>query len=286
MPVFEFSRGGTAVAVDTPQYGYTVQIHLALAGGDRLSNGDCDWFDRGRAYDFRTVDAEFVLDQVMQKQLQDFFTDSDLGRGNRVQVRVPAGCYLFGPDLGGGDRRFTAHMLGSSFGGAQRSPYLRFNTRLTLVLDTAPAYALPDRVVRSRNLSIGGVDGLHYPPNWFAPEPQMNVLALPQYGGGASVLDRTADADAAYTSFVLAENALDTAYLCDYLVRAGRGNDIVVIGRTSTYLFGRANAGSGTAAGSGSYVVGLGDPLIKVTHKGVDVFETELRFVFKSYTPV
>jgi len=225
MSKINFKRGANSITVNTPQFGYKTEIHMAMKQGDRLGSGLYPFYDNGKEYDHRLFIAEFILNAAQQKELQDFFNDDTMGRGagtNGIQLRVPKGIYPFGPDYGDGDRRFMVALIKSDFSGAHRRPWLNFTSQLVFVLISTHHYNFPSQPNEIKAVTIGNVDNLRYPRAGYESDTNYAVDSIITHSGGAHTLDRTSGGDWYTTKFLLVENALKTAQLLNYLQQTAR----------------------------------------------------------------
>lgn len=288
MSSISFKRGTNSITINTPQFGYKTEIHMAMKRGDRLASGLYPWFDNGKDYDHRLFIAEFILNASQQKELQDFFSDDAKGRGagvNGIQLKVPKGIFPFGPDLGDGERRFMVALGSSDFSGAQRRPWLNFTSRLVFVLKSAPDYDVKDQVSETKAVTIGNIDNLRYPRAGYAPDTNYAVDSIVTHGGVVRTLDRTAGGDWYTTRFLLIENAAKTAQLVKYLQSTARATAFTLWVQKNSFVFGRDNSDAAFKEGAGTYTVNLLDNVIKISHTKLHQFSTDISLSMRSYNP-
>ena len=280
------NRGATSVTLDGPEWGYTSEIHMSmfLGTGGPLSNGEYRWRDNGISYDNRFCELQFVLAESQQKDLQDFVRTQTQGRGATFQLNVPKGIYPFGPDLGD-NRRFKVHLADYRFGGANRSPYLTFNSMLRLFYVSSTSYDIPDIVDNSKCIQIGDIDGFRYPQQMY--QPKTNYATRPgfTYAKGAQTIDMSSDGDFWTSSFMIRERHLRSARLLHYLQNTARGSTFSIVAQNNSFVFGRDNS-SEFNAGSGSYTVVLTDNIIRCVHKNYNQFETQMNVSYRSYAGI
>lgn len=150
------SRGAVSAEINTPQYGYKTRIRMALSITAR-SDGRTGIFDLGRENDTRYCEADFVLDETQAGKLHSMIRAD--ARGEAMQLLVHDNINPFGPDLGGGDRRFMVRIPESSLGNAQERPWLTFPESVVMSMESAPDCQMPAKRDQGGNLAIAGVPG-------------------------------------------------------------------------------------------------------------------------------
>jgi len=256
---------------------YRTEIRLSMKRTEKLGNGQFDWYDPGVAYDNRVCFLDFLLPEDQQKALQDFLSDSDLGRGNTFQLKVPKGIYPFGPDYGD-NRRYVVRALNHDFSGSLNSPYQLFKTNIELLLISAPPNVIPDVTSKTGNFQIGSVLDLHFPESGFQPITEYKVNTAVLRGTGAAL--NAVEGDAYQSSFTLREQHSQAARLINYLQRTGRGGDITLTTTRGYWPFGRDK--NGGYPGAGTFTCGLLDNIITVSHIVHNQWEINLQVFFKS----
>ena len=284
MSKIEFKFGGNSIEVNPPQYGYNSEIHLSMHRAPDMSDGEVHWYDNGSEYDWRVFNCPLILNEQEQYDLQDFFKDDDKGRAKAIQMKVPAGIYPFGPDLGGGVRRFQVRLLNNVFSGARQSPYITFHSNLSFLLVSAPSYSVPSISYEVRNLQIGTVSGLRHPPGWINPSTRYGVQTIVTYGGGRP-LNKSENADIYRTEFDLEDTINKTANLLRYFQNTARSNTFTIKAQKNSFLFGRDNSSiHDDDAGAGSYVVTLDDNIVTTIHTRKDLFKTKIKMAYRSHS--
>jgi hypothetical protein len=272
----EFKRGANAITVNTPQFGYRTEVHMALRITERLGHGLRRIWDQGADYDVRFFMPNFVLEEDQQEDLQGFFSDAARGRGVDCQLRVPQGIFPFGPDLGD-YRRFQVRLVTIEPRGAGRHPWLHFHSDLSFVLIKAPSYSLPSIVTQGGRLRIGSVSGFRFPPEFYGAETRYASDTAVTHGGGAHTLDRTATADHWECGVNIVANKGLTAHLIDHLVGTVRGAAFEMATSRNSYLAGRDHEDSGKLLGAGIYDVRLTHNVLSVTHRRFDEWAMDMR---------
>jgi hypothetical protein len=282
-----FSRAGSSIKVNTPQFGYTSEIHLALKIGARLGTGKHNPFDNGAEHDIRYFIGRFILNTTQQNNLQTFFRTETQGRGHTVQMLVPKGIFPFGPDLGGGPRRFQVRLIPSKskWGFSGRRPWLQYHNELVFVMVSAPSYSLPERIGQGNRLQIGPVTGFRFPPSWYEASTTYRVSTLVTYGGYPHTIDATNQADYWETGFRVTGNETMAAHGISYLAGTARGSAFHIRCEANAYPFGRDHGEGEPNSGAGDFTVRLLEPVISVTHHGINQFEFGLKLGLEKWYP-
>jgi len=278
------NRGATTVTLNGPEWGYTSEIHLAmlLGTGGPLSNGEYHWRDNGIDYDNRFCEMNLVLNSTQQEDLQDFISTQAQGRGATFQLHVPNGIFPFGPDLGD-NRRFQVHLASFTFNGANRSPYMTFNSSLRLFLVSSPSYDVQDIVDTSKAIEIGDIDGFRYPQEMYQPKTNYAVYPGFTYGGGASSIDLSSDGDSWTSEFTVKEHETRTARLLYYLQNTARGSTFSMTAQKNSFVFGRDNCDDRHNEGGGVYTVILTHNVIRCTHPRYNEWLVNLGVSYRSH---
>jgi hypothetical protein len=246
----QFIAGGSTITINRPGYGYAVDCVLPIVTADKHPSG-YSFFDRdaSKTDHYRVLNtATWQLPTDQKLALNAFFRAASLGRCETVTLRLGAtatGFFPFGPDYGDvGD--FTVRLLSQVQSGILLSPWRYWQDGLSLVLVTAPAYALPSQVDQG-SFQIGTVNGLLFPQEGFKPEARYNHRTDLSLSGVPSSIDGLESSDSWESSWDQQCNQSKAAALVSFLTGAtGRSADISVIAGENYYTFGGDN-GSGNA---------------------------------------
>jgi len=255
------------ITIHPPQYGHTVNMHLAF---NPVRFGlNVDSFDMGTEYDFRTLDMELLLPHSEMKELVDFFNDTD-ARQSKFILRLPAksGFYAAGPDRRDqGDYEVSLYQPQDQ-SGMLLAPFKWFSNRLQLLIHDTPAVLIPTAATQGP-FAIGTVHGLRYPD--ITPSPDHAITRSRTMAGELTTVDMGRAADEYTTSISQPCNVSLAAGLVAFLESAGgRNNNIFVQAPTNYFLFGPE------CNGAGNYTVKLLNSIIPITHTSYDQFTIDL----------
>lgn len=272
-----FSNGANSVTVNTPQYGYTARPIMSLKYA-RLSSPTYDIWDNGVSYDVRLCTmSRFLLNTSDQSNLNAFFSDASKGRGNTVNMALGSkstGFYPFGPDKGDVGT-FTVKAINYDQTGQLLKPWKYWETDITFLMITAPAYSLPAET-NDGNLQIGTVTGIKYPQDAYNSTTEYAIDTLVTLGGSGYEVDRSTDADRYETSFQIEGKQNKIAALVDYIMVTARASNFTMITSTDNYPFGHDKGGNGT------YTVQLLSPELRIVHMGFNRFMVDFKLNFIS----
>jgi hypothetical protein len=234
--------------------------------------------DDGAAYDSRVCEIPtWILGMNDQTELNEFFNNPLIGRGNNFQLELgtASGFFPFGADKGDSSN-FIVSLLEFDRKGAQLNPFLHHLNSIKLVYVSGPSSAYtPAGKEAEGSLQIGTVTTLRniqtFPQ---ALQEQAIVREVSRSGVGSSVDQRTSG-DLVETALDLELRPGNCAALITYLLSA-RGGDITVVTPAATWLFGVPNSHAGT------YAVKLLSPEIKITHDNFNLFKTQIKLWMKS----
>lgn len=273
------------VIVNAPGYGYSVDCVLPIVSPEKHPAG-YTFFDRDtlKVNHYRVLNtATWQLPTAQKVALNSFLRDADMGRCENFIMRLgatPTGFFPFGPDYGDvGD--FTVRLIGQQQSGIQFSPWRYWQDRLSFVLVTAPAYALPTDVDQG-SFEIGSVDGLLFPQNGFKPESRYNHRTDLSISGVPSSIDGLASQDSWESAWEQQCNQSKAAALVSFLTGAtGRSAEIAILAGDYYYLYGTDKGSSGLYAchflGSERQEKKM---VLSVRHDGYNRFTIPLRFWF------
>jgi len=269
------SRGTTSIEINTPEYGYTSNVALALSVGDP-SSGKIELFDNQSEFDILFCEMAFNLPSAQQKTLQDFIRG--VGRGPDIQMLVHRGIDPFGPDLTGEDRRFIVRVVDFDFGGVRKTPYEYLSAKIKFLMKSAPEFTIPSAIPQGSAISIGGINGFPYPHQRVTPDTVYGISITPIYGGDTDFENNTVNYYQA--NITLRLNRSMAARLVNYLKTTGRANSIPITCGRGVFLFGADNCGED---GSGVYRVKLIDNVIEIVHRSLDVYLVSIKICFKKW---
>lgn len=269
-----FSNGAESISINTPQWGYKALIQLPLHY-TRRSEPKYGIYDDGVAYDVRILQlASYLTDATDMGAINGFFNDSTKGRGEDVSMNLGtnSGFYPFGPDKGDAGV-FTVRPIAYTQGGQLHRPYKWWDTGISLLMVSAPSYALPAQV-DDGPMQIGSITGIRYPQDGFNPPSQYQIKNVVTLDSTAHEVDRKSTADRYETEFTVSGNQTKMAALLNYLVLSARGNDFNIIPGSNTYAYGYDKGASGT------YLSQMLNSTLTVTHTHYDNFSLPLKLSF------
>jgi len=275
------SRGATRYTLNYAQYGYSTEIRMALAIGERRGGlSGRPVHDNTAAFDQRIFHGRLQYPPAMQGKLNDFFRLDSYGRGHDFQIETGPGFYPFGPDLSSVNR-FPCKLVEFGPGPVADKPWLWSESVLRLSLLRPMAGLLPQEVRDSDGaLSIGPVDGLRFPPSFYASSSGYGVVHVPLEGGSVECVDRGINSDWWETQIDVSSGLSLGARLVDYLTRTARGDAFTMKCGPNSYPFGLDLCDSD---GSGHYRIQLIDPTVEVMHMYHDVFVTRIKAMCRKF---
>lgn len=280
----EFKRAGNNITVNTPQFGYRSEIHLAAIIGSKLGDGKYKAWDNTVTWDNRYFIGTFNLGVTQQTSLQEWFSTYDEGRGVTCQMKVPPGIFPFGTDLGGGTRRFQVRLIEARWGSVGQSPWLWSSNELKFALVSAPDYSIPSRIRQGNNLQIGTIDGFRHPPTWYQSNIDYAVDTRLNYGKNPHSIDHTNNADCYETLFTATGNETLIAHVIDYLVNTARVGPFHIICDGNSFPFGTEYCET-LDDGAGDFTVRLLDNVLVSRHLGVNRFDITLKLGLEKWYP-
>jgi hypothetical protein len=210
-------------------------------------------------------ECTFLLDAADADELLGFIDTT--ARGKNISLILPSGSgfYLFGPDKGhSGIYTVSAEIISSDGVGA--APWLYFTVNVRFVNQgTYPTYNLPTQLADG-SISIGDVDNVRFPPDWFKPEDELGVYQSLGMSGVAKFVDRGGYADRHDTSAVFKCSQAKAAALVNYLTTI-RADTFTLTTADNQYAFNRRSGGAG------SYTVRMIQDEITITNNGHEDFE-------------
>ncbi len=264
------SSSGTQYTISNPLWGYKVSVNMPL-NISRVSGGPPLIWDNTNAFDFRTLEATWLLSAAMTTLLVNIAKDAGKGRDANVDIILTSGCgfYPFGPDKGDAGT-FRARIISVEPEATIGHPQDYFKTTVRFRFNGSyPAYSYSQFTEGA--LQIGSVTGLRWPDDYHKQGIKYDVVVNETMDGTAYANDRTSAADTYETDLSLVLNQGNMAALVAQMIST-RGADINVIPPANTYLFGIENASTAT------YVCKSLKPQIEIVHNGVNNFSTDLQF--------
>jgi hypothetical protein len=267
---------GTTIEVVPPQYGYSVNVNMAIEKAKSFTG--YFFFDNGNAFDYRTIKgAKHLSGNPGASLLFDFILGSNQARDQVITLHLgstPTGWFPAGPDKGDtGD--FTIEILNYDPSGMLLSPYKYFNHELELKISALTPYGLPAQVPEG-DLIIGSVAGLSYPEAGFGLRYGKAGVTTVSKGGVVSNVGIGYSADMVEVQWKQHLNQSNAAALVNQLV-VSRNLDINVLTETDFYFAGPSGGNSGT------YVCNNLNLSFEIIHKEFDFFEVPMSFWIKDY---
>lgn len=260
--------GNSAIYFPLPERGYHSQIIRPFDIVDK-NDGKIEIYDAGSKYDKRICEADFVLNATEALDLADLLSNASEGRGQLINLFLPqdSDFYPFAPDSDPKGLYTVSVELLNAIAIGER-PYKRFRTSLRFInAATLSPYTLPVEVDEG-SLSIGTVQSLRFPAEWFAPDVEYAYHAAIEEGGDIQYVDRGTDADRYRTRTTLTCNTSKAGALIDYLQNARAGTFQIRTG-IDMYIFGREKSGAGL------YTVRILDDKIDIVHERHNQFKID-----------
>jgi hypothetical protein len=254
---------GALATINTPQYGYRFEIRMSMRQSDLRGDGLSGWWDNSIDYDSRVCILDLINPADKHLLLEQFTDSGSLGRGNEFDLIVPKGIYPFGPDLGDGRRSYKVRILDEQYKGAQRAPWLNFETTLTLALIETKGYHIPSGPHGETSITIGPVRYNRFPDGWIDTSNDRSIITTLTHGQTAHALDRTNSGDAIRSQFELENYPDNIARVIYYLQHVARGTDFKINTENGVFLFG---AQKSTVNGAGNYIVRLNNSILSGRH--------------------
>lgn len=261
--------GATSVTIMPPDYGYSVEIHMAMKRLE-LSNKKYSYFDAGIANDTTILTIPTMhLNRSEAKDLSDFLLDEDTGRTNEItlDLETDRGFYPAGPHYGD-TGTFTLKLLKRNISEMLQDPYLYFKHSFEFVVIPDQSYTLPV-LSPEGSLQIGDVTGLRYPPEGFSVKNWYGYEAIAGFGGNVSGIDEKTNSQESHFNLIC--NHANASNVTDYLIRYGRSSQFTMITQTNYYAFGIENGSNDT------YDVKLADNILKCTHDNFNVWNIPVK---------
>lgn len=265
------SISDTNYTVDAPQYGYESTINTALIVSELLPKGYAIW-DNGSANVSRTLKANWLLNATQTGTLIDTFNDINKGRGVSCTFKLgnDSGFFPFAPDLGDtGD--FGCRMLNINPMPVLEAPWKYFNTEISFVMESKPAYSLPTEISEG-DLVIGNISNLRYPPAMPESSTEYGFSTQVTYDGTAYTIDKTNDQDSLRTTLNMVCNESKAAALINEMIATVRDSNVTIVSQSNNYLFGEEGGSNAT------YVCQWLNESITVVHNRYDEFQFSLSF--------
>jgi hypothetical protein len=258
----QFISGANTITIHEPQYGYEVELNLALHI-ERYGQDVGAW-DNGGTYDYRVLKMELLTPHTEAKDIEDFFNDTN-ARTDPFTLRLAAnsGFYPAGPDKGcSGD--FEVSLYNKKQGGMKLAPFKWFDSSLNLVITGDLMSHIPEQI-KEGPFKFGPVSGLRYPT--LAPEYEQATARAMTVSGNVGVVNLGVAADENVVDILQSCNLSNAAHLMDFLRGSqGRGSKIEIVAPENYYIFGTTKGSSGT------YQTKLLSNKIKVVHDDYNQF--------------
>lgn len=259
----------TDVVVPTPEFGYTVDIVMALEIVTS-ENGTVLIWDQGATYDFRMLKCNFFMSATETTNFIDIFQDVNKGRAEDVTfVLSNSGFFPFGPDKGD-DGNFTCRLTAINQKALIEHPADYWNVECEFKsTNVFPSYSIP-AAINEGELTFAGISNLRYPPTYHEQDIGYMVKTVGTYGGDAHSIDMTAAADSYMSTFPFHMKQPNAGRVINAIVGTYRDSNIPMVSPANSYPFGIETGG--TFNGN----VKLTDNVISVTHKNYNYFEFTL----------
>lgn len=263
---------GINYTLDNPIYGYISTVVLSLIHTDKLPAGYAIW-DNGSSRDYRICKFVSRLNATQTNTLLTIFKDLTVGRGISLTLGLgkTSSCfYPFGPDRGDSGN-FGVRLLKVEPRPVMEEPWLYFDTEITLVEESCPAYTLPTQIPEG-DLQIGAITDLRNPPTMPESETDYGFSTQLTNNGTAYTIDKLYDADSRTTVLKMVCNQSKAAALINYMAGTVRAANVNIVSQANNYLFGQEGGSSGI------YSCQWLNEQIVIKHNSFNEFEFELSF--------
>jgi hypothetical protein len=237
----------------------------------RVSSGFPLIWDNTNAFDYRTLEATWLLSSAMTTLLVNIAKDTGKGRDANVDIILTSGCgfYPFGPDKGDAGT-FRARIISVEPEATIGHPQDYFKTTVCFRFNGSyPSYSYTQFTEGA--LRIGDVTGLRWPDDYHKQHVKYDVMVNETADGTAYANDRTSAADIYETELSLVLTQGKMAALVAQMI-ATRGSDINVIPPANSYFFGIENASTAT------YVCKSLKQKLEIIHNNYQNFSIDLHF--------
>jgi|WetSurMetagenome_2_1015567.scaffolds.fasta_scaffold22159_2 hypothetical protein len=247
------------IDLPTPQYPYTVDIHMPIyvsKAGDNSYSDNC-FFDcpdenvppNYGTFDYRLLKIDnWLLNDTQQTSLNGFFRDIDKGRGLNCKLKMGAtgiGFFVAGPDYADFGN-YTLRLLSHKQTGVLQSPFQCFKNEVIFLITSFSA-EIPIVTYRNQGpLQIGAVDGLMLPLQNIDAQIKYNVLNEYSMNGTPYSEIQHISSDSFETNFELECNTGNAYALVNQFEVTTRTNDLDIIIPSGNFLFGNDNWSGGT----------------------------------------
>lgn len=269
------SGGGSLSGINTPEYGYTSEIHMAFTVAEHETG--YGFWDNGAANDYRIcTGAKFNTTAAKMTEVSEFFRNGIKGRGQNFVMGLGSGTgfYPFGPDKNhAGD--YTVRLLDQEQSGLLTYPFRYMDNSISMLLAGAKT-STTATLKPEGSFQIGTVTGLRWPEGGIKPVLKRSLYQSLSYNGTPSAVDVGQAGDVWECEFELVCNYANALNLVKHLVETVRTNDVAIVAPDWFYLFGADKQSGGT------YTAKLLTNVIKVTHEAYDKFSIPLKFWFKA----
>lgn len=239
--------GGSSVTLPAPQYGYTVTLRMPLRAR-QISDGTIRHYDPGTAYDARVLSLQWLLTGDEQEDWEELHLNA-AGRAATFSLALgasPTGFYPAGPDHGDVGT-FTGRLLSWQSSARLEEPYQRTTVEATAVIESWPAYVLPD-LVHQGAYTVGYVNGCMAPQAGFKPGYRPSWITEITQGGDPTSVDTGTGSDSWTTEWEQQCNHSHAAAILYMLASVYRGGAFSVETTDTLRPFGDRGAGNTVTA--------------------------------------
>jgi hypothetical protein len=263
-----------SITIADPQFGYTVNLHLALETARFGQNVD-SW-DNGIQYDFRTVDFASLLCEEDTRKLVNFLTNTEARQKPFFMYLDPdCGFYPAGPDKGDFGE-FIVTLVKNRHGAMRTSPFKFFDNEL---LFTIKRPGEPERQIYAAEprtnegpFKIGGFDGLRDPE--IEPEQQYGIVRSQTLAGNVTTADLGYSADEFITTLTQRGSTGNIGHFLTFIQNTVRRSFFWLQASENYYLFGP------DFSNGRFFDAKLLNNVIPITHDGYDQWNIKLRMWF------
>jgi hypothetical protein len=263
-------NGANSIELSVPGFGYRSIIGLPF-DLDTLDTGMKTVYDYGTSLDKYSCEFELILTPVEQAALNDFIKNTNKSRAKActLAMNTGSGFFPFTP-LKGDAGVFTIALVITKSEKLTENPFRYFRTNIAIYNQSSfPAYTFQDQI-NEGSLSIGTVDNVRFPDNYFDPKEDNGILYSIPESGVLNFIDRGILASSWQTGINLSCGTGKASALLNYLVNTARANSFTLTTQPNHYAFGYDKGSSGT------YNVNLIQDSIEVIHEGPNRFSIPL----------
>jgi len=270
-----------SAVVPTPEYGYSVEIHMPISISTSDDGTHSAW-DAATAgtYDYRVLTmSTWYLTEAQKSELNAVLHSVTDGRCENFYMDLgstPTGFFPFGPDKGDYGE-FTVRLLSQDQSGCLTAPQYYFKDTLSFVLVTAPAYTPPAHRVEG-GLTIGSVSNVRFPDGGITPRTMYKYETDLSLSGAPLSLDGPAEATGFEADAVLIAGQSKASELVEFFI-ANRTTIFTLTTPAKYYFYGydQGSSGSYSTMFMGSEIDER-EIVLMITHDRFDQFTMPVKF--------